>query len=1179
MRKEEEEQQQQPGCSCLDIHEFVHGSFAAHGNSELMSLGGSSWVRRHRCLLLVVARVLLFLWVFLFFCCSGDAVAAAPTTTGGGGGGGGDLEDQLYDELNALTMNLTAVLLQQFSFCIAKRESERDEIFGFKQNSAYLSDCDNALGGSASNLLCGTEEMKLYFTNLATVDTTPPNVNCNSSNWSLLCEPGWAAPRAIGIQAANNSQRSHDNVIPLRNNKYPQPCCAGFFCPQALACMIPCPLGAYCPLATLNNSTGDCDPYGYQITQANDSCGGADKWADVSSTINIFCPAGQYCPTPVEARNCSTEHFCRLGSTVEESCSQLTSCKSQNLKSQNLQGVGGLILAILSVLLLVVYTCSDWLMDIRKRQKSAAREVAAKQAKERVSMLERWRKARGSAKLQASRLSRKVSRSISRKLDSPNTQQQMTEEDSEVREQGDASDSYGPSPLQPTTISPSPGETSTPLTTNCPHHHQHHHPPPHQLLPIPRKGSHSQMFAYAYGQIEKERVFGLKGQSPSVKDLEPSLLPPKTTAATSSEQQQYYDDDAMVVVEKKRFKISLSFIDLSLVLKGSGKKILSNVTGKLAPGCITAVMGPSGAGKTMFLNALAGKSASFSHTTGQVFINGHPGSIHCYKRIIGFVPQDDVVHGSLTVEENLWFSANYRLPVKMQKYERVLVVERIIQALGLGYIRDSVVGTVENRGISGGQRKRVNVGLEMVMEPSLLILDEPTSGLDSTSSRLVLQALRREALVGVNVVLVVHQPSYGLFRMFDDVMFLAKGGYTVYLGPVNEAEAYFAGLGLVVPDRINPPDHYMDALEGIVDQPQNASNFDPKALPVLWMMHKGYNVPSELLVMRAMDISSATCEDDDDHQEMKNNNAKNHILLESSKLATSFAQEVWADLCHHFVVIWDGISSTFSKVEDKAGRETPGFLLQFQIVFIRVAKQRFREVRVHVQDYIILLIAGACLGFLSNMKDANLGSQGYIFTITAIALLSMIAALRTFSVDKLQFWRESASGINRTAFFLAKDVVDLFNVGLKPLIYLSMFYFLSTPRSTFLDNYIVTLVLVYCVTGISYIIAILFEPVPAQLWSVFLPILATLIVTSKHTGFLLQLSYLSYARYALEAYVIANAKMYKGVWLITRCGVLANQGYSVNDWGKCILVLFLYGIVARLVALLCLLFSHRRRQK
>lgn len=96
----------------------------------------------------------------------------------------------------------------------------------------------------------------------------------------------------------------------------------------------------------------------------------------------------------------------------------------------------------------------------------------------------------------------------------------------------------------------------------------------------------------------------------------------------------------------------------------------------------------------------------------------------------------------------------------MSKRDRVLVVERIIAALGLGPIRDSHVGTVEKRGISGGQRKRVNVGLEMVMEPSLLILDEPTSGLDSTSSRLVLQALRREASMGVNVGVVLHQPRY-----------------------------------------------------------------------------------------------------------------------------------------------------------------------------------------------------------------------------------------------------------------------------------------------------------------------------------------------------------------------------------------------------------------------------------
>lgn len=96
----------------------------------------------------------------------------------------------------------------------------------------------------------------------------------------------------------------------------------------------------------------------------------------------------------------------------------------------------------------------------------------------------------------------------------------------------------------------------------------------------------------------------------------------------------------------------------------------------------------------------------------------------------------------------------------MSKADRVLIVERNIESLGLQSIRNSLVGTVEKRGISGGQRKRVNVGLEMVMEPSLLLLDEPTSGLDSSSSLLLLRALRREALEGVNISMVVHQPRF-----------------------------------------------------------------------------------------------------------------------------------------------------------------------------------------------------------------------------------------------------------------------------------------------------------------------------------------------------------------------------------------------------------------------------------
>lgn len=149
------------------------------------------------------------------------------------------------------------------------------------------------------------------------------------------------------------------------------------------------------------------------------------------------------------------------------------------------------------------------------------------------------------------------------------------------------------------------------------------------------------------------------------------------------------------------------------------------------------------------------------------------------------------------------------------------------------------MGTVEKRGISGEQRKQVHVGLEMVMEPSLLILDEPTSGLDSTSSNLLLRALRRESLEGVNVSMVVHQPSYTLFKMFDDLILLAKGGLPVYHGSVKKVEGYFGGLGIHVPERINLPDHFIDILEGIT---KTGSDVTSEQLPVRWMLHNGYPV-------------------------------------------------------------------------------------------------------------------------------------------------------------------------------------------------------------------------------------------------------------------------------------------------------------------------------------------------
>jgi hypothetical protein len=187
--------------------------------------------------------------------------------------------------------------------------------------------------------------------------------------------------------------------------------------------MMPCPLGASCPVATLNSTTDLCDPYDYQVTNGS-QCGGADIWSAVSESVTTFCPAGTYCPNPVENLNCSSGHFCRLGSTIQEKCSHLTSCSKGGLEKQNLTSIGGLILGGLATILFILVTCSDWLMDIKKRHKSKARQVAQQQARESVSGLERWRKAKEIAKLQATNISRTLSKTFSRR----HTPRSQTEE-------------------------------------------------------------------------------------------------------------------------------------------------------------------------------------------------------------------------------------------------------------------------------------------------------------------------------------------------------------------------------------------------------------------------------------------------------------------------------------------------------------------------------------------------------------------------------------------------------------------------------------------------------------------------------------------------------------------------------------------------------------------------------
>jgi ABC-type multidrug transport system ATPase subunit len=255
-------------------------------------------------------------------------------------------------------------------------------------------------------------------------------------------------------------------------------------------------------------------------------------------------------------------------------------------------------------------------------------------------------------------------------------------------------------------------------------------------------------------------------------------------------------------------RLGIEFFNLRLTLPAPlSKTILSDVTGSIVPGRVTAIMGPSGAGKTTFLSVLMGK---VKRTAGTIKVNGIKDELSTFRRITGFVPQDDTMMRELTVRENIAHSARIRLPRTGWTEESVSrLVDAVIETLGLRSCADT-----QTARISGGQRKRANIGMELAMAPAAIFLDEPTSGLDATAALEVCSTLRAIANLGLTVVAVIHQPRLEIFRSFDDLLLLAPGGKTVFLGPQNQVMHYFAQAGFSFNPLGNPADDLLDFIAG-----------------------------------------------------------------------------------------------------------------------------------------------------------------------------------------------------------------------------------------------------------------------------------------------------------------------------------------------------------------------------
>uniref|UniRef100_A0A6U1MQ19 ABC transporter domain-containing protein n=1 Tax=Fibrocapsa japonica TaxID=94617 RepID=A0A6U1MQ19_9STRA len=415
------------------------------------------------------------------------------------------------------------------------------------------------------------------------------------------------------------------------------------------------------------------------------------------------------------------------------------------------------------------------------------------------------------------------------------------------------------------------------------------------------------------------------------------------------------------------------------------KQILSNVSGTVHRGDMVALMGPSGSGKTSLLNVLA-QRVDQSSVSGKIFINGLPVT-KSWKRRMGFVFQDDLMLSNLTVRETIMYSAKLRLPQSMPTATKEAKVDALLDLLSLQKCAHSKIGSEGKRGISGGERKRTAIGVELITSPSIVFLDEPTSGLDSTTALQTVTLLKELTSLGTVFISSIHQPRANIFYQFHKVLLL-QSGTPVYFGSTGNVLDYFSSQGLHVPPLTNPADWLLDVIVG------NSTTKDGSELSDAWKSSSDSSDTSECSGAPASHISS-----------------EDVTLVENGD-------------------------------EDDAGRKwSTSFWYQFLVLYQRSAKQSSGENFDRVNVLGILLTA-ACMCAMwfqaTNLKDL----VGLLFFLVLNQPFSMAATVcRIFPKERSLMMRERSTGSYQVGpYFLAKTCSDLTAGYVVPTIYAIMVY-------------------------------------------------------------------------------------------------------------------------------------------
>jgi len=420
------------------------------------------------------------------------------------------------------------------------------------------------------------------------------------------------------------------------------------------------------------------------------------------------------------------------------------------------------------------------------------------------------------------------------------------------------------------------------------------------------------------------------------------------------------------------------------------KTVLHEVSGIFEAGKFTAIMGSSGAGKTSLLNAVGGEAAG-GRLAGRITVNGQSISTETMRRLRAFVFQDDVMMGTMTVREVITMSARLRLPESVSMQHKLDRVEQVLQILHLEKCADTIMGYSEASNISGGERKRVGIAMELVTNPSIIFLDEPTSGLDTFTAYTVCRTLKDLALAGRTVVATIHQPSSDVFHMFDNLLLLANG-QIMYQDKAAHVVNYFGERGFPCPHFSNPADHiFMRILND-----QDAMSVEARAT-------------SQQSVHKFMDEYSRS--------ELKG-------LIESRCAET-------------------GIGVDITQVQSVAGLST-----QIVVLFARSKNNVIRNrmiLRAKIgQCFFFGLLVGLVYRDLATNQRGIQDRNGALFFISInVVMAATFGVLSAFVSERNVFERERSIGMYSTlAYFLSKYVMELPHNLIFPFIQANIAFFL-----------------------------------------------------------------------------------------------------------------------------------------